>query len=361
MYKIIRPILFHVPAETIHDAVHKTAQIVQKNSFFLKQIHSFFSFEDSRLNTTVCGNFFPNPIGLAAGFDKNGEIIPFIKNLGFGFAEIGSVTLLPQPGNPKPRLFRLEKDQALINRMGLNGYGAQAIQQRLSQTQTKNMKIWINIGKNKTTPNEHAWKDYEQTFQMLLPYAQGFVVNVSSPNTSGLRDLQEKNALKKILQTLQQIKNQSNQYTSIPLFVKISPDLTFQKISDILEVLLENKIQGIVISNTTVQRNNLVSKHQSEIGGLSGIPLKNVSTNMIRFVFQQTNGSLPIIGVGGIFTPEDAYEKIQAGASLVEIYSGMIYQGPGIVKKIKQGLVRLLEKDGFTSVKQAVGSQNFLS
>ncbi len=245
--------------------------------------------------------------------------------------------------------------------MGFNGQGVDVIHDRLKNQRSTDMKIFINIGKNKSTQNQDAWKDYETTFEKLLPFAHGCVVNVSSPNTSGLRDLQEKNFLKHILQTLQNIKNKSVEKKHMPVLVKISPDLTHAQIHDILEVIMETQTQGVVITNTTTERFGLHSKHAQENGGLSGLPLKQKSTELISFVFEQTQGTLPIIGVGGIFTAEDAFEKIQAGASLIEIYTGMIYQGPGIVKKIKQDLVTLLEREGFSSINQARGTRKFLS
>jgi len=283
---------------------------------------------------------FPNRVGLGAGFDKNAKYLNELEALGFGFVEIGTVTPLPQAGNDKPRLFRLPKDKALINRMGFNNDGVDAIALRLQKTkkQIPNSKMIIggNIGKNKVTPNEDAWKDYEICFNSLHPYVDYFVVNVSSPNTPGLRELQEKDSLRKILTHLQ---NENEKFESKkPILLKIAPDLSNEQIDDVIDLALEIKLDGLVAANTTISRERLIT-NQSKLeaignGGLSGLPLKNRSTEVVKYICDKTEGKIPVIASGGIFTGDDAKEKINAGASLVQVWTGFIYEGPGIVKNI---------------------------
>ena len=308
---------------------------------------------------------FPNRIGLGAGFDKNAKFLRELEALGFGFVEIGTVTPLPQEGNPKPRLFRLPKDKALINRMGFNNDGVKVIAGRLgkwkagkefsvlssesdSRLMTQNSRLIIggNIGKNKSTPNDDAWKDYATCFNELHPYVDYFVVNVSSPNTPGLRELQEKESLRKILLHLQMINN--GKANAKPILLKISPDLTREQIDDVIDLSLEIKLDGLVATNTTISREGLSSesgvrsssaaeglpKAQQEAGGLSGKPLQIRSTEIVRYISEKANGQIPIIASGGVFTFADAEEKFNAGASLVQVWTGFIYEGPGIVKKI---------------------------
>lgn len=314
--------------------------------------------EEENLKTTVCNLQFKNPIGLGAGFDKNAKYLRELDTLGFGFVEIGTVTPQPQTGNPKPRLFRLPKDKALINRMGFNNDGVQKIVQRLKDWKEKQSQesrvrsrefsrlltpdsrliIGGNIGKNKNTPNEEAWKDYETCFKELHSYVDYFVVNVSSPNTPGLRELQEKDSLRKILRHLQMINN--GKAKAKPIFFKIAPDLSQEQIDDVIGVAMEIQLDGIVATNTTTSRGDLSEpgKKSQEPGGLSGLPLKRRSTEIVEYIYQKTNGQIPIIASGGIFTFEDAKEKFDAGASLVQVWTGFIYEGPGIVKKICEKL-----------------------
>ncbi len=293
---------------------------------------------------------FKNPVGLAAGFDKNALYLNELETLGFGFAEIGTVTPKPQEGNEKPRLFRLPKDKALINRMGFNNHGVKVVADRLRQWHATINKsanshprliIGGNIGKNKITPNEEAWKDYEICFRELFDCVDYFVVNVSSPNTPGLRELQEKDSLKKILSHLQTI-NQQNTLPK-PLLLKIAPDLTQEQIDDVIDLAMEIKLDGLVACNTTISREQLttpVSRLTTiGAGGLSGKPLSARSTEIVKYIYQKTNGSIPVIASGGIFTAADANEKIQAGAALVQVWTGFIYEGPGIVKKICKELL----------------------
>ncbi len=289
---------------------------------------------------------FPNRVGLGAGFDKNAKYLNELEALGFGFVEIGTVTPLPQAGNDKPRLFRLPKDMALINRMGFNNDGVETITKRLAfwklktgQRTPKNGQRLIiggNIGKNKVTPNEDAWKDYEKCFLALHDYVDYFVVNVSSPNTPGLRELQEKDSLRKILTNLQNLN--AKLLNPKPILLKIAPDLTTEQIDDVIDLALEIKLDGLVASNTTISRERLkTTNHKLQTigaGGLSGLPVKERSTEIVKYIHQKTNGQIPVIASGGIFTGTDAKEKIEAGASLVQVWTGFIYEGPGIVKGI---------------------------
>lgn len=291
-------------------------------------------------STKIFGLNFTNPVGLAAGFDKNAKYLSQLEVLGFGFVEIGTVTPLPQPGNDKPRLFRLPKDNAIINRMGFNNEGSKAAAERVKNYRKNHpyskLIIGGNIGKNKVTPNDEAWKDYEICFCDLHEVVDYFVVNVSSPNTPGLRDLQQKDALKKILSHLQQI-NESKQ-TQKPLLLKISPDLNQQDLDDIIDLAMEIKLDGLVAANTTISRDNLkTSINQIEkigAGGLSGAPLRSKSLQITQYIHQRTNGMIPIISSGGICTASDAKERFDNGATLVQIWTGFIYEGPGIVKKM---------------------------
>lgn len=291
---------------------------------------------------------FKNPIGLGAGFDKNAKYLRELEALGFGFVEIGTVTPRPQAGNDKPRLFRLPTDKALINRMGFNNDGAQVIAERLKQWKKTNEKqktkkkliIGGNIGKNKITPNEEAWKDYEICFRALHPYVDFFVVNVSSPNTPGLRALQEKDALKQILINLQMLNGKYE--IQKPILLKIAPDLTWEQIDDVIDLAVEIKLDGLVATNTTISRENLQTVNDElqsmGAGGLSGKPLQQKATEVVQYIHQKTAGHLPVIGSGGVFTARDAKEKFAAGANLVEVWTGFIYEGPFIVKKICDAL-----------------------
>lgn len=295
---------------------------------------------------SLFGLTFKNPIGLGAGFDKNALYIRELEALGFGFIEVGTVTPKPQAGNDKPRLFRLPKDNALINRMGFNNDGVKAVSERLAQwrsVQSKNNKPLIiggNIGKNKTTPNEEAWKDYEICFTAMVNCVDYFVVNVSSPNTPGLRELQEKESLRKILSHLQTINHL--QPTVKPILLKIAPDLTREQLDDVIDLALEINLDGLVVSNTTISRDKLLTSSSAlqkiGAGGLSGKPVTEKSTSVLHYIHKKTNGQIPMIGSGGIFIADDAKEKLQSGASLVQVWTGFIYEGPAIVKKIMKHL-----------------------
>ncbi len=319
-------------------------QILCSNSFIRKLISWIFQPKETNNSDLSFKNIlFKNRVGLAAGFDKNAIYLRELETLGFGFVEIGTVTPLPQKGNPAPRIFRLPKDKALINRMGFNNDGVEVIKNRLKKWKKKNetnskskLIIGGNIGKNKETPNEDAWKDYEICFRQLHPFVDYFVVNVSSPNTPGLRELQEKDFLLKILTGLQSI-NQTQEFSK-PIFLKIAPDLSLQQIDDIAELALQINLDGLVATNTTLSRTFLqtpISQIQKiGLGGLSGAPLKQRSTEIINHIHQKTKGQIFIIASGGIFSGKDAKEKLDAGASLVQIWTGFIYEGPGIIKNI---------------------------
>jgi len=339
MYKLIKPLLFQFDPETIHYVVTGALRRVNRIWGVKSLFKNLYQLEDKRLVREVLGLKFKNPIGLAAGFDKNASMIEELAEFGFGFIEIGTVTPLPQPGNEKPRMFRLPQDDALINRMGFNNQGVDVVAARLKQVNRKGLIIGGNIGKNKLTPNEDAVNDYIKCFDRLFDVVDYFVVNVSSPNTPGLRELQEKEPLKHILNTLQQ-RNNKNQITR-PILLKIAPDLTNSQLDDIIEIVMETKIAGLIATNTTISRDDLVSSEnlKKESGGLSGKPLTVRSTEVIRYLSEHSNKSFVIIGVGGIHSAEDAIEKIQAGASLIQLYTGFIYEGPGLVKRILKSLV----------------------
>lgn len=292
------------------------------------------------LEREVFGLKFKNPVGLGAGFDKNASSIHELENFGFGFIEIGTVTPLPQPGNDKPRMFRLPADNALINRMGFNNEGVEVAVHRLKKIKRNGLIIGGNIGKNKLTSNADAVNDYIKCFDALFDVVDYFVVNVSSPNTPGLRELQEKEPLKHILNSLQQRNNKEG--ISKPVLLKIAPDLTDAQLDDIIEIVNETKIAGIIATNTTLSREDLISEKslKEQSGGLSGKPLTQRSTEVIRYLSEKSNKSFPIIGVGGIHSPQDAIEKLNAGASLIQIYTGFIYEGPGLIKKINKEILR---------------------
>ena len=336
MYKkILRPILFRFNPEKIHTiiCIFIGFPII---SNILKMI---FNFQSPNLKRNVCGIEFKNPLGLAAGFDKDAELVKPMADLGFGFVEIGTVTPEGQPGNEKPRLFRLPEDQALINRMGFNNSGVEKIRKNLLQVKGKCI-VGGNIGKNKLTPNDKAVEDYLYCFNELHDVVDYFVVNVSSPNTPGLRELQEVSALTEILDKLQKQNNSKD--IKKPIFLKISPDLNQQQLDDIIDVVLKTKIAGIIATNTTIDRENLRTPRDRietiGVGGLSGQPIRNKSTEIIRYLVKKSKNAFPVIGVGGIHSPEDALEKLKVGASLVQIYTGFIYEGPGLVKRINKYL-----------------------
>lgn len=346
MYKrLILPILFRFDAETIHHFATTVLKITLAIPGMRWLARKFYVVEDPRLARTVFGLTFPNPVGMAAGFDKNAELVSELSDLGFGFVEIGTVTPRPQPGNPRPRLFRLKADGGLINRMGFNNKGAGPAAQRLRYfAQNRyNHRVIVggNIGKNKDTPNEDALADYLLSFRELFDAVDYFVVNVSSPNTPGLRDLQEREPLTRLLTALQQ-ENQQRPAAK-PILLKIAPDLTNGQLDDIIAIVTETGIAGVIATNTTISRAGLQT-NPSEVGqigagGVSGKPLRDRSTEVIRYLHQQSSGAFPIVGVGGIFSADDAREKLQAGASLIQVYTSFIYEGPALAKRINQGLL----------------------
>jgi dihydroorotate dehydrogenase len=336
MYKFfIRPLLFFLNPETAHQLVFFLLRI----PFLSKLLGWMYRFEHPSLRREVFGLRFPNPLGLAAGFDKNARLFSQLADLGFGFVEIGTVTPKPQAGNPQPRLFRLPADEALINRLGFNNDGLEVVCRRLKKRHPK-VIIGGNIGKNKTTPNAEAVNDYETCFRALYDYVDYFAINVSSPNTPGLRELQEKEPLARLLRRIKQLNREKPQEK--PILLKIAPDLNNAQLDDIIEIVQTTGIDGVIATNTTLERQNLRTPKsqlaQIGEGGLSGKPLANRATEVIRYLHQKSNGAFPIIGVGGIFSPQDALEKIAAGATLLQIYSGFVYEGPGLVKRIKQAL-----------------------
>lgn len=338
MYKqIIRPLFFCFDPEKVHYFTFSLIRTVSKIPGMPSLFKFLFVVNDKRLEREVFGLKFKNPVGLAAGMDKDASLYKELSNLGFGFIEIGTLTPKAQEGNPKKRIFRLKEDNALINRMGFNNSGVTAAVERLKKN--KGVLIGGNIGKNKLTPNEEATADYLICFEALYDYVNYFVVNVSSPNTPNLRELQEKEPLTKLLQALQD-QNLAKPKQK-PILLKIAPDLTNSQLLDIIDIVKETKIAGVIATNTTLSREGLHSGNKIETGGMSGKPLRNRSTEVIRFLSEKSNKAFPIIGVGGIHSPEDAIEKLEAGASLIQIYTGFIYEGPGLIKAINK---KILEK-----------------
>jgi dihydroorotate dehydrogenase len=344
-YSAIKPIVWRLDPERAH---HAALWALNHNL-----VPAATGPDDSRLTTNVLGRRFVNPIGLAAGFDKDAKVWRQTTRLGFGFVEVGSVTPRPQPGNPRPRLFRLERDEAVINRMGFNNEGVEAMAGRL-QADRPNTVLGINLGKNKET--EDAAADYELGARQLGPFADYMVINVSSPNTPGLRSLQGKAPLAALVARTHRALAESCGANPPPLLLKIAPDLTEQDLADIAEVALEGSLAGLIATNTTIARpHGLDPRHASEAGGLSGKPLFEPSTRILRALYRLTEGRLPIIGVGGVSSGMDAYAKIRAGASLVQLYSALVFHGPGLVQRVKREVLQCLERDGVRTIGEAVG------
>ncbi|MUG65541.1 dihydroorotate dehydrogenase (quinone) [Paenibacillus sp. 7541] len=316
--------------------------------------------ETPDLAVDLFGMHFPTPVGLAAGLDKNAQAVKGFSSIGFGFMEVGTVTPKGQPGNEQPRLFRLPPDEALINRMGFNNEGAEAMARRLSAFKRRPIPIAVNIGKNKTTPNEEANADYEACIRTLYPYGDFFVVNISSPNTPDLRSLQHGSELASLLQAVMaEMERQAEKHgQSKAVLVKIAPDVSDEELEFMVNTISASGVSGIIATNTTLSREGLTHGHAKETGGLSGKPLRDRSTDIVARIYKQTGGSLPIIGSGGIFTAEDAYRKIRAGASLVEIYTSLIYEGPEVNRKLHSGLRELLRRDGYSHISEAVGADH---
>jgi dihydroorotate dehydrogenase len=371
--KPIYPIFFNIVngnPESTHNQTLKALQKLetQRNSIWgrwlIQQIENSFCYYDSCLSQSLWHLKFPNPLGLAPGFDKNAQGAGIWSSFGFGFAELGAVTLHPQEGNPRPRMFRLPADQAILNRMGANNDGAKAIASRLEEAwlrQRRNIPIGINLCKSKITDLNDAAEDYISSFRYLRSWADYFVVNVSSPNTPGLRSLQAGEQLKPILEGLEK-ENQGEK----PILIKIAPDLEWSEISSILALCEDYNLSGIIATNTTIKREGLKTKIlpttgkplTEENGGISGLPLRQRATEVIRYIYQETKGKLPIVGVGGISDTQSAWEKITAGATLLQFYSGWIYEGPWVVKEILQGLQAKLAENGFSNISEAIGMEH---
>ena len=341
LYRLLRPALFVLDAERAHGLALAA----------LKWRGAGAQQQPGPLAVEMAGLRFPNPLGMAAGFDKDGEVPDALLGLGFGFAEVGSITPLPQPGNPKPRLFRLAEDRAVINRMGFNNRGAEAAAARLAARRRRRGIVGINIGANKDSPDRIA--DYAAMTRIMSPLASYLAVNISSPNTPGLRALQDEGALTGLLDAVLEARGPEGP----PVFLKVAPDLEPADIDAIARIAIDKKLGALIVSNTTISRPPLKSRHAGETGGLSGEPLKPLALQRLRDFRKATGGALPLIGVGGIATAEDAWERIRAGASLVQLYSAMVYEGPGIARRIVRGLEQLMWRDGFASVAEAVDSE----
>jgi len=341
LYKLlIRPIFFKIYAEKVHFIIKKVLQYSFAIPGVKNIIRSYYQVSDHRLERELFGLKFTNPVGISAGFDKNAEMYNELAEFGFGHVEIGTVTPKAQGGNPKPRIFRLIKDKAIINRMGFNNGGIEMAVKNLKKRKTKAI-IGGNLGKNSSTLNSKAVKDYTAVFEGLFNYVDYFVVNVSCPNVTNLCELQDQDFLEEILFAVQE-KNQRKNNPK-PILLKVAPDLNHQQLDEVIDIVSKTKIHGIIATNTTITREKLKSKYQAiGNGGLSGAPLKNKSTEVIRYLSQKSNKAFPIIGVGGIFTPEDAIEKLEAGADLVQVYTGFIYEGPSIARKINKALLKKL-------------------
>ncbi|WP_405351500.1 quinone-dependent dihydroorotate dehydrogenase [Nonlabens sp. Asnod3-H03] len=345
MYKsIVRPFLFSFDPEAVHHFSFKSIKLLSKVPGFSALSRKRYKQNHPALKRELFGLQFENPVGMAAGFDKDAKAFKEFSNLGFGFIEIGTLTPKPQDGNPKQRLFRLKKDQAIVNRMGFNNGGVDAAVERLKRNpklgQSNHVLIGGNIGKNKLTPNEDAVNDYIICFEKLFDYVDYFTVNVSSPNTPGLRELQDRKPLTHILQTLQDLNNEKAQRK--PILLKIAPDLTDDQLLDIIGIVEDTQIDGVISSNTTISREGLQSEESlvKQAGGLSGAPLTKRATEVIAFLHDKSNGAFPIIGVGGIMTAQDAIDKMNAGASLVQLYTGFVYEGPALIRDINREIIR---------------------
>jgi len=361
LYKsLIRPLLFRKDPEQSHEMI---LGLLARMEFLYGTLEDFYKVEDQRLVVKIGSLTFPNPVGLAGGFDKNVTAPKMISAFGFGFMEVGAITAQAQPGNPKPRLYRLPEDDALINRLGFNNEGAAALAIKLDRLRARNgrpkIPLGMNIGRSKIVETKDAVGDFLACFELLFPHGDFFTLNVSSPNTPNLRELQEKNLLRELLAAVQEKNRSLSAPANIgakPVFVKIAPDLEFAQIDEIIEVVEQVKLTGIVATNATAfMREGLRSPNGPQPGGLSGRPITQMVTKFIAHIYQITQGRLPIIGVGGIFNAQDAYEKIKAGANAVQIYTGWVFEGPGAVKRINQGLLRLLERDGLKHISEAVG------
>ncbi len=356
---LFKPVLFRMDPEKAHHLVIGGLGAGVRIPGTLSAMQSMYGITSTPdMTTELFGITFPGPVGLAAGLDKNAQAVTGLSASGFGFMEVGTVTPKPQPGNEQPRLFRLPSDQALINRMGFNNEGAWAMGDRLRQLNEHKIPIAVNIGKNKATPNEQAAEDYKACISELYRYADFFVVNISSPNTPDLRNLQHGNELKELLaEVMQEMATQAQNYgASKAVLVKIAPDVSDAELEYMVETIRQSGAAGIIATNTTLSRDGLTHNNAGETGGLSGRPLTQRSTEIISRVYRQTEGKLPIIGCGGIFSSEDAYDKIKAGSSLIEIYTSFIYEGPQVTRRLHNGIRELMQRDGFAHISEAVGT-----
>ena len=357
--KVVKPVLFQMDPEKAHHLTIRGMRVVGQLPGATRMLDSVYGTKNHpELAQHIWGINFSNPIGLAAGLDKNGEAVRGFSSIGFGFMEVGTITPKPQLGNDKPRLFRLPEDGALINRMGFNNVGIDAMAANLNRAGHYRIPVAVNIGKNKSTPNEQAEDDYRKCIQRLYSYGDFFVVNISSPNTPDLRNLQHGDDLRRLLGAVKEemsTQQRVHRDAAKPILVKIAPDLSEQELEIIAGTIVESGVSGIIASNTTIGRDGLKSNQRDQAGGLSGTPLTLRSTQVVRSVYRLTQGKLPIIGCGGIFTAQHAYEKIRAGASLVEVYTALVYEGPQLLRTLTDGLADLLRRDGFTNLTDAVG------
>ena len=356
IYKeVVFPVLRQFDAERTHEVTLNLLSLAEKYTFMRRFLEKIYKFDDPRLEVKAMDLHFDNPIGLAAGFDKNGVATRALAALGFGHIEVGTITPMSQVGNPRPRIFRLSEDAGLVNRMGFPGEGMVAAKQNLETAVNRNFVMGINAGANKLSVEEgRSPEDYRNVIKHLYSQGDYFVVNVSSPNTARLRDLQGKDALSELTDTVLTLRD--SMPIKKPVLFKISPDLTLSEIDDVLEILTARNVQGIIATNTSISRKGLRSKFRGENGGLSGRPIKDISTNIISYVYCQTEGKMPIIGVGGVFNAENVVEKMEAGASLVQVYTGLVYEGPGMVNGIKRDLVTFTESEGISDINVIVGA-----
>lgn len=358
MYKLAKPLLFKLEPERIHTLSTRALSLAANSPGALRLLRQAYTLQDKRLEVTRFGLTFPNPVGLAAGLDKNARGIPAWFAMNFGFVEVGSVTALSQPGNPQPRLFRLPQDEAIINRMGFNNDGAVAVARRLEQLFSKHGKpaapLGINIGKSKAALLENAAADYLTSLELLYPFGDYFVINVSSPNTPGLRELQDKDKLERLLGAVQGFVTAQN--TVKPVLVKIAPDLSLEQLDEVLKLALRYNLAGIIATNTTLARAGLKT-NIAEAGGLSGRPLRQTSLEFLKHIRHRVGDSLPIISVGGVASAEDAIARLLAGACLIQTYTGLVYEGPGLAKAICKGLLATLEQKHIATVEMLIGQQ----
>ncbi|SDQ95980.1 quinone-dependent dihydroorotate dehydrogenase [Natronobacterium texcoconense] len=351
LYSRVRPLAFKLPPERAHNLGKQALRTAQATRLSRAALSYAYRYDHPALEVDVFDSTFSNPVGVAAGFDKNAEVTHALAALGFGFVEIGTVTPYPQEGNDRPRLFRLREDDAMVNRMGFNGQGMERVKERLQVDGAPNVPLGVNVGKMNSSSEDEAIEDYRRVFDRLSPFADYVVVNVSCPNTPEEFDETSPEHLERIFETLE-----AENHRDVPILVKIGPDSPEESILELVDVVRDLGVDGIIATNTSTTRESLESPDREEWGGLSGKPIEDRSTAVIRTIADHTDGDLPIVGVGGVDSPESAYRKIRAGASLVQLYTGFVYEGPSTAKQINRGVVELLERDGFSSVEEAVGA-----